>query len=137
MEESEMNTSSDDGTLRYRFDHREDAEHACAQIRDAVPACIPRLGVTADYYVVTVTDLAPDWTAAARAILVDLGGEAAEFPEGTAPRRSQPGFSDAAPGIVPEATDFSAEAIVDYEDAGGRFAQQLDRAPDKPRSDRG
>ena len=108
-----MDTSSDQAALRARFDHRQDAEHACAQIRDAVPGCIARLGVTGGSYVVTVTDLAPDWTAAARSILADLGGAAAEFPAGTAPRRSQPGFSDAAPGIVPEATDFSAEAIAD------------------------
>ena len=132
-----MDTSSDDGTLRYRFDHREDAEHACAQIRDAIPGGVARLGVTADDYVVTVTDLARDWTGAARSILANLGGEAAEFAAGTAPRRSQPGFSDAAPGIVPEATDFSAEAITDDGDAAGRFARQLDRAPNKPRSGAG
>jgi hypothetical protein len=44
----------------------------------------------------------------------------------------QPGFTDAAPGIVPEATDFPADK---YEGSGGRFAEQLDRAPETPRDD--
>ena len=132
-----METPRDDGKLQYQFDTRADAEHACAQIEDAVPGCVARLGVTGEAYVVTVTDVAPDWREVAEIVLAELGGEAAEIaeiPAGTVPRRSQPGFSDAAPGIVPEATDFSAEAIGDYEDAGGRFARQLDRAPDHPRT---
>ena len=133
MEESELETPKDDGTLRFRFDAREDAEHACAQVQDAVPGCVVRLGVTGDACVVTVTDVAPDWREVVEIVLTELRSEAAKFPGGTAPRRSQPGFSDAAPGMVPQAMDFPAEAITDDEDAGGRFARQLDRAPDRPR----
>lgn len=86
---------------------------------------------------VTVTDLGSDWQAAARRMLAELGGEAAAFPQATAPRRSELVSLVAAPGIVPEATDFSAEAITDDGDAAGRFARQLDRAPNKPRSGAG
>jgi hypothetical protein len=124
MEESELETPKDDGTLRYRFDARADAENACApQVHDAVPGCVVRLGVTGDACVVTVTDVAPDWREVVEIVLTELRSEAAKFPGGTAPRRSQPGFSDAAPGMVPQGHGFPG---------GGHHRRRGRRRPLRP-----
>jgi hypothetical protein len=69
--------------------------------------------------------------------LIEDGRAESEYPEATAPgdaddrapRRVQPGFEDAAPGMV---TRMKADPLTDIrEDAGGRFADQLGAAPER------
>jgi hypothetical protein len=60
--------------------------------------------------------------------------EAERIWEGTdtpadAPREVQPGSTDAAPGMAPKSADLPAGK---YESPGGRFAKQLDEAPETP-----
>lgn len=64
----------------------------------------------------------------AREILI----EQARADAGThAPRPVQPGFQDAAPGMVPDMKPAPGPDEL-QEDAGGRFAKQLAEAPDTP-----
>jgi hypothetical protein len=126
-------TEASETTLTGYFDSREGAEAACARLRAADGRCDPRLGVTKGGYAVTVEAPEPGQLATARAALKDAGAETIEegaAGSGQAPRPVQPGFTDAAPGIVPEAADFPAGK---YEGSGGRFAEQLDKAPESPR----
>jgi hypothetical protein len=58
-----------------------------------------------------------------------------------APRRVQPGFADASPGVVPDAAEFSsalagddADGAGDLAEAKGRFASQLDHAGEGERA---
>jgi hypothetical protein len=128
-------TEAPETTLTGYFDSRERAEAACARLRTADGRYDPRLGVTENGYAVTVEAPQPGQLATARVALKDAGAEAIEegaAEAGRAPRPVQPGFTDAAPGIVPEATDFPAEK---YEGSGGRFAEQLDQAPETPPAD--
>lgn len=52
---------------------------------------------------------------------------------GAAPRRVQPGFEDAPPGIVPDSKDEPAEESP--EQTGGRFASQLADLPEERPAD--
>lgn len=122
----------DNAPLRYQFAGRGAAEQACARIEATIPGSTARLGVTGEAYVVTVTGIPTERREAAWMVVEDAGGQLAPDVGDHAPRRVQPGFTDAAPGIVPEATEFSREHPEDYEGPGGRFAQQLDRAPETP-----
>lgn len=55
-------------------------------------------------------------------------GEAGTGEAAAAPRPVQPGFADAAPGMVPDMAPDPAPEVEG--DAGGRFARQLDDAPE-------
>ncbi|HYI84227.1 MAG TPA: DUF2934 domain-containing protein [Acetobacteraceae bacterium] len=74
------------------------------------------------------------WMRARR--LIDEGRAEVEYPQaappgeeqGRAPRPVQPGFEDAAPGMVPKMKVEPADDL--QEDAGGRFAKQLAELPD-------
>jgi hypothetical protein len=128
-------TEASETTLTGYFDSRDGAEAACARLRAADGRCDPRLGVTGSGYAVTVDAPQPGQLAIVRAALKDAGAETIEegaAGAGQAPRPVQPGFTDAAPGIVPEAVDFPADQ---YEGSGGRFAEQLDKAPETRRED--
>ena len=69
--------------------------------------------------------------------LIEEGRAWVEFPQATAPRDEdahaprpvQPGFEDAAPGMVPVMKDEPEEDL--REKPGGRFAQQLADLPDE------
>jgi hypothetical protein len=69
--------------------------------------------------------------------LIEEGRAAAEFPPAApdprAPRPVQPGFEDAAPGMVPVMKDDPAEDL--REEPGGRFAKQLADLPEEPSAD--
>ena len=79
------------------------------------------------------------WTRARQ--LVEEGRAEVEYPqaavppdEGTgAPRPVQPGFEDAAPGMVPVMKDEPGEEL--REEPGGRFAKQLADLPDQASED--
>lgn len=76
-----------------------------------------RVGVTGADHVVTVVvpDAAPDdRRKAARAALEAAGGQVIAVAGSHAPRRVQPGFTDAAPGIVPDETALAAEPAEAY-----------------------
>ena len=68
--------------------------------------------------------------------LIEEGRAEVEFPQGTAPRDGdphaprpvQPGFEDAAPGMVPVMKDEPEEDL--REEPGGRFAKQLADLPE-------
>jgi hypothetical protein len=97
-------------TLVAAFADRESAEIACALLREAaITADAPRLGVggAGGGYCVTVANLRPEMRERATVILLHSG--ATEVPVGDGdparPRPVQPGFTDAPPGIVPEAAD--------------------------------
>ena len=80
------------------------------------------------------------WMRARR--LIEEGRAEAEFPQAAAasdegshaPRPVQPGFEDAAPGIVPVMKNDPGEEL--REEPGGRFAQQLAELPDEPAEER-
>lgn len=115
-----------------RFASLETAERASLQLRET--GFEARVGVTGADHVVTlaVPDAVPeDRREAARAALEAAGGQVIAVAGSHAPRRVQPGFTDAAPGIVPDETALAAEPAEAYEDAGGRFARQLERAPEE------
>ena len=69
--------------------------------------------------------------------LIEEGRAEIEFPQATAPRDGdphaprpvQPGFEDAAPGMVPVMKDEPGEEL--REEPGGRFAKQLADLPDQ------
>jgi hypothetical protein len=76
------------------------------------------------------------WMRAVR--IVEEGRGETEYPsaaeaDADAPRPVQPGFEDAAPGTVPQVTE---DPVPDLDEGpGGRFARQLDEAPEeKPES---
>lgn len=67
--------------------------------------------------------------------LIEAGRAEIEFPVGgpavqddRAPRRVQPGFEDAVPGMVPQMKSDPGPEL--REEPGGRFAEQLDDAPE-------
>jgi hypothetical protein len=68
----------------------------------------------------------------AREILERGGREAGTGAGDHAARPVQPGFEDAPPGITPKMKDRAATDDL-QEGAGGRFAKQLDDAPEKPK----
>lgn len=115
-----------------RFASLETAERASLQLRET--GFEARVGVTGADHVVTlaVPDAAPDERReAARAALEAAGGQVIAVAGSHAPRRVQPGFTDAAPGIVPDESPLATEPAEAYEDAGGRFARQIERAPEE------
>lgn len=116
--------------LSARFASLAAAEQASARLRQT--GCEARVGVTGEDYVVTLADPG-DRRDAARAALESAGGQLVAATGSHAPRPVQPGFTDAAPGIVPEETAFAAEPAETYEDAGGRFARQVESAPETPK----
>ena len=72
----------------------------------------------------------------AKELLASGGSEASgEVGEAREPREVQPGFQDAAPGLVPDMKEDPAPDLP--ETPGGRFAKQIAEAPeegqDKPR----
>ena len=72
----------------------------------------------------------------AKELLASGGNEASgEVGEAREPREVQPGFQDAAPGLVPDMKEDPAPDLP--ETPGGRFAKQIAEAPeegqDKPR----
>lgn len=72
-----------------------------------------RVGVTGADHVVTVV-VPDDRREAARAALEAAGGQVIAVAGSHAPRRVQPGFTDAAPGIVPDETALAAEPAEAY-----------------------
>ena len=74
--------------------------------------------------------------------LIEEGRAEIEFPQAAAPREGdahaprpvQPGFEDAAPGMVPVMKDEPGEEL--REEPGGRFAKQLAELPDQATEDR-
>ena len=134
-----MPERDESGTLIGFFDDRPAAEAAMARLQGFTGEP-PRLGVAGDVgggYPLTLVGVPPERRDAAREALreagasrIEAGGEASS----AAPRPVQPGFTDAPPGIVPEAGDFRAG---EHEGPGGRFAKQLDEAPpERERKDR-
>lgn len=94
-----------------RFASLEAAERASLQLRET--GFEARVGVTGADHVVTLIlpdamaedvsdDVADDRREAARAALEAAGGQVIAVAGSHAPRRVQPGFTDAAPGIVPD-----------------------------------
>lgn len=123
-----------------RFASLEAAERASLQLRET--GFEARVGVTGADHVVTLIlpdamaedvsdDVADDRREAARAALEAAGGQVIAVAGSHAPRRVQPGFTDAAPGIVPDESPLATEPAEAYEDAGGRFARQIERAPEE------
>jgi hypothetical protein len=134
--ESEQTSMTEDApdreTLIAFFARREVAEATCALLRAIDPRYDPTLGVVGgqDAYAVRLSVEQAEPSERLGALLGSAG--AARVQQGdlpNAPRPVQPGFTDAAPGIVPEPSDFPDE---NHEDAGGRFAEQLSDAPDLP-----
>jgi hypothetical protein len=130
-----MESNSGEATLVATFRDRHAAEVACALLHDAAIASEePRLGVggAEGGYCVTVADLRPEVRDRARVILRNAGATdiAGADRARTVPRPVQPGFTDAPPGIVPEAADLPPE---EYEEPKGRFADQLDELPEERR----
>jgi hypothetical protein len=124
-------------TLIGFFDDRATAEAAIPRLQGVGE---PRLGVGREVgggYPLTLAGVPRERREEAHAMLTEAGASRVEAGAGgsdRAPRPVQPGFTDAPPGIVPEAADFPAE---EQEGAGGRFAKQLDEAPPEPeRKDR-
>ncbi|HRO11045.1 DUF2934 domain-containing protein [Amaricoccus sp.] len=68
------------------------------------------------------------WMRAKR--LIEEGRAEVEFPASAAPRPVQPGFEDAAPGMVPSMKEEPGDEL--QEEPGGRFAKQLADLPEEP-----
>jgi hypothetical protein len=123
----------DKETLIAFFARRQVAEATCSLLRAIDPRYEPSMGVVGGQhaYAVCMSVEQAEPSERLRALLDSAGAARVQYGNlANAPRPVQPGFTDAAPGIVPEASDFPDEK---YEDAGGRFAEQLADAPDAPR----
>ncbi|TPE51657.1 hypothetical protein [Amaricoccus solimangrovi] len=112
------------------FPERAAAGAAERVLRERLGGCDARVGADGDEYVLILDEPDDGRRATAVTLLREAGGRVERSVGADAPRPVQPGFAPAAPGMVPEAKPPTARDV-DQTPEGGRFARQIETAPEE------